>query len=86
MSGGRWDEGRMVHRREGMGMGASVEQEWNVWSTDGDAIRAVRSAVDDAETSGSSSFNFVFVFFSAHCSLSHTLPKRVKDISYCGLS
>jgi len=53
MSGGRWDEGRMVHRREGMGMGASVEQEWNVWSTDGDAIRAVRSAVDDAETSGS---------------------------------
>ncbi|KAH9958991.1 copper homeostasis CutC domain-containing protein [Russula dissimulans] len=45
MSGGRWVEGRMVHRRKGMGMGPSVEQEWNVWSTDGDAIRKVRSAL-----------------------------------------
>ena len=67
MSGGRWVEGRMDHRREGMGMGASVEQEWNIWSTDGNAIGKVRSVVDDAETSASCSFNFVWVFLL--CSL-----------------
>ncbi len=52
LSGGRWVDGRMVHRRPGMGMGASAEQEWNVWLTDGVAIREVRSIVDNSATSG----------------------------------
>jgi copper homeostasis protein len=52
LSGGRWVDGRMVHRCAGMGMGASAEQEWNVWLTDGVAIREVRSIVDNSATSG----------------------------------
>jgi len=36
----------MVHRRAGMGMGASAESEWKVWLTDGDLIRKVRDIAD----------------------------------------
>ena len=54
LSGGRWVDGQMVHRRAGMGMGASAEREWNVWLTDGDLIRKVRGIADDsASISGS---------------------------------
>lgn len=47
LSGGKWVEGQMVHRPAGMGMGASEEKEWKVWSTDGDTIREVRTVADD---------------------------------------
>jgi len=52
LSGGRWVDGRMVHRRAGMGMGASEESEWKVWLTDGDLIRKVRGIADDSAISG----------------------------------
>jgi copper homeostasis protein len=39
LSGGKWVDGRMVHRLVGMGMGASEENEWKVWMTDRDTIR-----------------------------------------------
>ncbi|KAH9070703.1 copper homeostasis CutC domain-containing protein [Lactarius deliciosus] len=48
MSGGRWTESEMIHRSEGMGMGASVENDWGIWLTDGVAIREVRSIVDNS--------------------------------------
>jgi copper homeostasis protein len=51
MSGGKWVEGRMVHRPVGMGMGAGEENEWKVWMTDGDTVREVRSVADDSATS-----------------------------------
>jgi copper homeostasis protein len=47
LSGGRWVEGQMVHRHEGMGMCACEENEWKVWLTDGDTIRQVRAVADD---------------------------------------
>ncbi|KAF8445633.1 copper homeostasis protein CutC [Boletus edulis BED1] len=34
LSGGRWVDGRSVHRPDGMGMG-----EWSIWKTDEEAIR-----------------------------------------------
>ena len=51
MSGGRWTESEMIHRPEGMGMGASVQNDWGIWLTDGDAIREVRSIADSFESS-----------------------------------
>jgi copper homeostasis protein len=47
LSGGKWVEGQMGHRPVGMGMGASEEKEWEVWLTDGDTIREVRTVADD---------------------------------------
>ncbi|KAF8140555.1 copper homeostasis CutC domain-containing protein [Boletus edulis] len=41
LSGGRWVDGRSVHRPDGMGMG-----EWSIWKTDEEAIRKVRNFVD----------------------------------------
>ena len=46
LSGGRWTESEMVYRAEGMGMGASVQNEWGIWRTDGNSIREVRSIAD----------------------------------------
>ena len=51
LSGGKWAEGRMIHRPVGMGMGASEENEWKVWTTDGETIRAVRNVIDNSATS-----------------------------------
>jgi copper homeostasis protein len=51
LSGGRWVDGGMDHRPEGMGMGASAEGQWGVWRTDGDAIREVRRIADDSAKS-----------------------------------
>jgi copper homeostasis protein len=51
LSGGRWVDGGMVHRPEGMGMGASGEGQWGVWQTDGNAIRDVRRTVDGSANS-----------------------------------
>lgn len=50
LSGGKWVDGRMVHRPVGMGMGASEETEWTVWLTDGDKIREVRNVADSASS------------------------------------
>ncbi len=51
MSGGRWTESEMTHRSEGMGMGASVQNDWSIWLTDGNAIREVKSIVDNSASS-----------------------------------
>jgi copper homeostasis protein len=53
LSGGRWVEGGMVHRPEGMGMGVSAESQWGVWQTDGNAIREVRRIADAPASSAS---------------------------------
>ena len=52
LSGGRWVDGQMVHRRAGMGMGASVEREWSVWLTDGDVIQEVRNTTNNLADRG----------------------------------
>ena len=52
LSGGRWVDGQMAHRRVGMGMGAGEENEWKVWLTDGDLIRKVRGIADVSAISG----------------------------------
>lgn len=46
MSGGRWAESQMAHRPKGMGMGASVENEWDIWLTDGNNVREVARTVE----------------------------------------
>lgn len=46
MSGGQWREGVMIHRRDGLGMGAGGGHDWDIWRTDEAAVRAVRRAVD----------------------------------------
>ena len=51
MSGGRWAESEMIHRPEGMGMGASVQSDWGIWLTDGNAVREVRSIADSSVSS-----------------------------------
>lgn len=48
LSGGRWIDGRMIHRPVGMGMGINPEKEWDIWSTDGEMIREVRFITDAA--------------------------------------
>lgn len=48
MSGGRWTESEMIHRAEGMGMGASVQNEWGIWLTDGNNVREVRGIADSS--------------------------------------
>jgi copper homeostasis protein len=53
LSGGRWVDSEMVHRPDGMGMGASAEGQWGVWQTDGNAIREVRKIADDTASSAS---------------------------------
>jgi copper homeostasis protein len=50
LSGGKWAEGRMIHRPVGMGMGASEENEWKIWLTDRETIREVRNVVDNSAT------------------------------------
>lgn len=47
LSGGRWEDGPMRYRPEGMGMGIGGAGEWGVWRTDEEAVRAVRHAVDE---------------------------------------
>jgi copper homeostasis protein len=47
LTGGRWVEGEMWHRPEGMGMGARGN-EWSVWRTSEEAIREVRSLADES--------------------------------------
>ncbi|KAI0253268.1 copper homeostasis CutC domain-containing protein [Lactifluus subvellereus] len=51
LSGGRWVDGGMVHRPDGMGMGTSAEGQWGVWQTDSNAIREVRRIADDSASS-----------------------------------
>ncbi|KAI9444532.1 copper homeostasis CutC domain-containing protein [Lactarius indigo] len=51
MSGGRWTESEMVHRPEGMGMGASIQNDWGIWLADGNAIREVRNIADNSVSS-----------------------------------
>lgn len=48
MSGGRWVEGGMQFRRDGMGMGAGRQVEWSVWRTSEQAVREVREILDKA--------------------------------------
>lgn len=45
LTGGRWNDGAMWHRLEGMGMGAPGH-EWGVWGTSEDVIKAVRAYSD----------------------------------------
>lgn len=47
LSGGRWIEGNMMHRRPDMGMGTGKETEWNSWRTDEEEIRSVRRISDE---------------------------------------
>lgn len=42
LSGGKWSDGHMRYRREGMGFGASVEHEWSVWKSHRREIQRVR--------------------------------------------
>jgi copper homeostasis protein len=46
LTGGRWVEGGMWHRPEGMGMGVSGN-EWSVWRTSEEAIREVKIQTDE---------------------------------------
>ncbi|EPQ60465.1 hypothetical protein GLOTRDRAFT_31628 [Gloeophyllum trabeum ATCC 11539] len=48
MSGGRWVEGGMQFRRDGLGMGAGRQVEWSVWRTSEQAVREVREILDKA--------------------------------------
>ncbi|VDC05783.1 unnamed protein product [Peniophora sp. CBMAI 1063] len=50
LSGGRWKEGGMSHRHDGLGMGAGGGHDWDVWHTEEAVIRAVREAVDAAHS------------------------------------
>ncbi|KAF7347562.1 Copper homeostasis protein cutC like protein [Mycena venus] len=45
LSGGSWEEGGMVHRRHGLGMGVG-ETEWSVWMTSEEKVRSVRRFAD----------------------------------------
>ncbi|KAJ6502664.1 CutC family-domain-containing protein [Mycena vulgaris] len=45
LSGGSWVESRMVHRRDGLGMGVG-ESEWGVWETNEAKVRDVRQFAD----------------------------------------
>ncbi|KAF8215853.1 copper homeostasis CutC domain-containing protein [Mycena galopus ATCC 62051] len=45
LSGGGWEGGGMVHRRNGLGMGIG-ESEWSVWITSEDKVRSVRRFAD----------------------------------------
>ena len=47
LTGGRWVEGEMWHRPEGMGMGTPGNG-WSVWRTSEEAIREVRSLADES--------------------------------------
>jgi copper homeostasis protein len=49
MSGGRWIDSEMQHRKEGMGMGVGGDGEWGIWRTEEQAVRAVRDALDAAD-------------------------------------
>ncbi|KAJ3829867.1 copper homeostasis CutC domain-containing protein, partial [Lentinula raphanica] len=46
LSGGRWTEGGMIFRREGMGMGIGAEGDWGIWQTDEGVIREVRALLE----------------------------------------
>ncbi|KAG5637647.1 hypothetical protein H0H81_003724 [Sphagnurus paluster] len=46
LSGGKWKEGAMEFRREGMGMGTGGKGEWGVWMTDEEIMHEVRVIVD----------------------------------------
>lgn len=48
LSGGRWVESHMHFRRDGMGFGASPENEWRTWKTSRKEIQRVREAADFA--------------------------------------
>lgn len=47
LSGGRWIEGNMMHRRPDMGMGVGEEVGWSIWRTDEEEIRRVRRISDE---------------------------------------
>ncbi|KIY73481.1 hypothetical protein CYLTODRAFT_416854 [Cylindrobasidium torrendii FP15055 ss-10] len=46
MSGGRWKSGRMAHRAQTLGFGATSEHEWDVWETDYHAVKEVRTIIN----------------------------------------
>jgi copper homeostasis protein len=46
MSGGRWRDGRMVYRKEGMGMGVGGPGEWGIWHTEADEVRRVKDIIN----------------------------------------
>lgn len=46
MSGGKWIDGGMSHRPEGMGMGVGGEGEWGVWITQEQVVHEVRLIAD----------------------------------------
>ncbi|KAG7099648.1 hypothetical protein E1B28_001474 [Marasmius oreades] len=46
LSGGRWVQGQMQFRREGMGMGIGDNNDWSIWMTSEAAIKEVRNKVD----------------------------------------
>lgn len=46
MSGGSWIPGKMVHRREGLGMGVGGPSEWGIFRTNKEEIKGVKSLID----------------------------------------
>jgi copper homeostasis protein len=53
LSGGRWIDGGMIFRREGMTMGGGGPGEWGVWQTDANVIAQVRRLIDEHTTTRS---------------------------------
>jgi len=49
MSGGKWEDGSMSHRPEGMGMGVESpwESQWGVWRSQECNVREVRLIADE---------------------------------------
>lgn len=48
LSAGRWVDGSMQFRKEGMGMGVSGVSDWGVWRTDPDVVRDVKQIAEDS--------------------------------------
>ena len=46
MSGGTWVPGKMVYRREGLGMGVGGPSEWGIFRTNEDEIEGVKDLID----------------------------------------
>lgn len=46
LSGGEWVPSEMEYRRDSMGMGAGEVNEWSVWRTSEEKVRAAREVCD----------------------------------------
>ena len=46
LSAGKWIDGSMHYRKEGMNMGVGGVNEWAVWRTDVDVVREVKQVTE----------------------------------------